>query len=87
MARVVSDGSHVMVVTAHKRWPFRVGADGIGKSISANKFSVPVVDADGEEDVLTVVASGGCLCGKPWMKHPSDAVLLAEAASRMGVSV
>ena len=84
MARVVSDGRFVVVVTAQARRFFRLVTAEPG--VSVNKQRLTVESEGGVQGVLTVAAAGGCTCGKPWMNTPSDQVLLAEAASKFGVA-
>jgi hypothetical protein len=79
-ARVVAGGGVVVVVTSNKRKAFHlVGADPI-TSPNPNKWQIATEDGE-----LTVVAAGGCLCGKPWMKKPSDSELLAWGEGSLAV--
>lgn len=74
---MVSDGRVVVVVTSNERRFFRLVSQEDG--LSANKRVLTLEDEAGGQGVLSVVLSGGCSCGKPWLKKPSDAELLLKA--------
>lgn len=82
MARFVAGGGYAVVVTAKGRKAFSLTGTHPIVSPNPNKWTVSTTEGE-----LTVVASGGCLCGKPWMREPNDPMLLAWAEGKLGVDI